>query len=93
MKKIMVAFTVAVSLIVGCKDSLINPEVLKQNDSSQKSWITLLQNPQMGVETNYTASKWIDGETGGSVELNINYATRNSVNVIIAAKIEVPAGA
>jgi hypothetical protein len=93
MKKIMVAFTVVVSLLLGCKDTLLNPDVVKQNDSSQKSWITLPQNPQMGVETNYTASKLIDGETGGSVVLNINYVTRNSVNVIIGAKIEVPAGA
>ncbi|MEJ2616899.1 MAG: hypothetical protein P8Z35_18235, partial [Ignavibacteriaceae bacterium] len=93
MRKILVAFTVVVALIIGCKDSLINPEVVKQNDNNQKSWITLPQNPQMSVETDYTASKQIDGETGGSVELKINYVTRNSVNVIIEAEIDVPAGA
>ena len=47
----------------------------------------------MSVETNYSASKLIDGKTGGSVELNINYVTRASVNVIIKAEIVVLAGA
>ena len=93
MKKLFITLVLIVPLFVGCSDSLVNPEAVKPIDNNQKSWITLPQNPQMSVETDYSASKLIDGETGGSVELNINYVTRNSVNVIINAKIDVPAGA
>lgn len=93
MKKILITLALIIPLFVGCSDSLVNPETVKQNDNSQRSWITLPQNPQMSIESNYTASKVIDGETGGNVKLTINYVTRNYVNVIINAEIYVPAGA
>ncbi len=93
MKKILVALAIAILFLVGCSDSIVNPEVVKQNDNNQKSWITLPQNPRMTIETDYSASEIIDGETGGSVELNINYVTKASNNVKIEAEIDVPAGA
>lgn len=80
------------SLLIGCSDSLINPENINQNNN-QKSWITLPKNQAMAVENDYSASKIINGETGGSFELNIKYKAEGSVNVKIKAKIDVPAGA
>ncbi|MFZ0455878.1 MAG: hypothetical protein WAM24_19175 [Ignavibacteriaceae bacterium] len=59
----------------------------------KKSWIKLPENPGMVADSEYSASKVIDGETGGIVELNINYVTKGSVNVLIDAFIEVPSGA
>jgi hypothetical protein len=92
MKKILILLAVVIPFFVGCSDSLVNPDAVNHNDNL-KSWITLPHNPNMTVESNYTASKIITGETGGNVELNINYITKASVNVRITAEIEVPAGA
>jgi hypothetical protein len=93
MKKIFVVFTLLIPFLIGCSDSILNPQPANQIDNNKKSWITLPQNPGLGVESYYSASKLINGETGGKVDLNINYVTRYSVNVIISASIEVPAGA
>jgi hypothetical protein len=81
------------SLLISCSDSIVNPDDINSANNSHKSWIILPQNEAMSVESNYTAAKMINGETGGSVELNINYVAQGSVNVKINAEIEVPAGA
>ncbi|MGB8319314.1 MAG: hypothetical protein WCE54_14370 [Ignavibacteriaceae bacterium] len=93
MKKLLIVLVVPILFLLGCSDSLVNPEILKSNENNHRSWITLPQNPGMNVESNYYSSKVIDGNTGGNVELKVNYVTRSSVNVIIEAEIEVPAGA
>lgn len=92
MKKLFVVFTVIVSLLVGCSDSITNSDPIDQI-TNQKSWITLPENSQMRLESYYSASKVINGEVGGSVKLDINYVSKSDVNVIITAEIEVPAGA
>ena len=109
MQKILVTLAVVIPLLIGCSDSIVNPETANQTNTDQttstdqtdstnqiaqkRSWIDLPANPGMVADSEYSASKVIDGETGGIVELNINYVTRASVNVIINASIEVPAGA
>ncbi len=92
MKRLFIVLAVVIPFLFGCKDSLVNPEPSNQV-SNQKSWVTLPPNPEMKVESDYTASKLIDGETGGNVQLTINYLTKGSVNIIINASIEIPAGA
>jgi hypothetical protein len=92
MKKLIVILAVIIPLFVGCSDSIVNPGLVNQT-TNQKSWISLPKNSQMSIESNYSASKVIDGDIGGSVELNVNYVTTRGVNVIISAVIEVPAGA
>lgn len=84
-------------MLIGYSDSIVNPETANQIDNpkqliDKKSWIELPKNPAMVADSEYSASKVIDGETGGIVELNINYVAKGSVNVIINASIEVPAG-
>ncbi|MEJ2614920.1 MAG: hypothetical protein P8Z35_08180 [Ignavibacteriaceae bacterium] len=109
MRKILVALAVIFPLIIGCSDSIVNPETANQTNTDQinntdqtdstaqtaqkRSWIKLPPNPGMVENSEYSASKVIDGDIGGIVELNINYVTKGSVNVIINASIEVPAGA
>ncbi len=93
MKKISIVLAVVIPLLIGCSDSVVNPEAVNQNNNNQKSWIALPQNPKMTIESYYTASKVINGYIGGDVELNINYVTNGSVNVKIEAEIDVPAGA
>ena len=80
------------SLLIGCSDSVVNPDNINQNDN-QKSFITLPQKQTTAVESDYSASKVINGETGGSFELNIKYKSKASDNVKIKAEIVVPAGA
>ena len=91
--KIWFTIIVAVSaLLIGCSDSVVNPENTIQNNN-QKSWITLPKSQGMAVESDYSASQVIDGETGGSFDLNIKYKAKSGANVKIKAKIEVPSGA
>ena len=92
MKRLFIVLAVVIPFLFGCKDSIVDPQS-PNPASNQKSWISLPPNPEMKVESDYTASKLIDGEAGGDVELNINYVTKGAVNVIITASIEVPAGA
>jgi hypothetical protein len=80
------------SFLIGCSDSVVNPDNINQNNN-QKSWITLPKNQSMAVESDYSASKIISGETGGSVELNIKYKAEGSADVKIKARIDIPAGA
>lgn len=97
MQKILVILALVIPFFIGCSDSIVNPDSANQSDSinqkPQKSWIELPKNPGMSTDSEYSASKIIDGSIGGIVELNINYVTKGSVNVIINASIEVPAGA
>jgi hypothetical protein len=93
MMKIWLTVLVAISsILIGCSDSVVNPDSTNQNNS-QKSWITLPQKQAVAVESDYSASKVINGETGGSIELNIKYKAKGSGNVKIKAEIVVPAGA
>jgi hypothetical protein len=92
MKKMLIVMALVIPMFWGCSDTILNPDSTNQT-TNQKSWITLPKNPAMGVEEEYSASKVINGETGGTVELNVNYVTKSTVNVIINAVIEVPAGA
>jgi hypothetical protein len=93
MKKTVTILAVVIPLLVGCSDSLVNPVSPNKTNDAQKSWITLPENPGIGVESFYSASKEIEGDTGGSVGLEINYVTKASVNIIITASIDVPPGA
>ena len=92
MKKIFVVLAFVIPFLAGCSDSITNSDTADQI-VNQRSWITLPENSQMRVESDYSASKLINGEIGGNVELNINYVSKTGVNVIISAEIEVPAGA
>jgi len=92
MKTWFTILAVVSSLLIGCTDSVVNPDNISQNNS-QKSWISLPQKQAAAVESDYSASKVINGETGGSFELNVKYTAKGSENVKIKAKIEVPAGA
>ena len=93
MMKIWLTVLVAISsILIGCSDLVVNPDNINQSNN-QKSWITLPQKQATAVESDYSASKVINGETGGSFELNIKYVAKGSNNVKIKAKIEVPAGA
>ena len=95
MKNILILLALIVPFMIGCSDSIVSPESSTNpvNNNSQKSWITLPKNPAMKVEDEYSASKLINGDVGGSVELEINYVTQGSINIVIDAEIEVPAGA
>lgn len=110
MRKFLVVLAVALPLLIGCSDSIVNPESANQIENTiqtdstiqvdstnqisyKKGWISLPKNPGMVADSEYSASKVIDGDSGGVVELNINYVTKGSVNIIIVASIEVPAGA
>jgi len=88
MKKILITIALVIPFMIGCSDSIVNPEV----NNSQKSWITLPKNTEMTVEDDYSASNIIDGSKGGEVKLNINYKTKSSVHIKIEAKIKVPKG-
>ncbi|MFZ0452851.1 MAG: hypothetical protein WCE54_18815 [Ignavibacteriaceae bacterium] len=91
--KIWFTLLVVVSFfVIGCSDSALNPENTNQNND-QKSWITLPKSQSTAVESDYSASKVINGETGGSFDLNIKYPVKGGANVKIKAKIEIPAGA
>ena len=92
MKKILITIAFIIPFIIGCSDSLVNPEFTTQ-DNSQKSLISLPKNAEMTVENDYSASNLIDGSKGGEVKLNINYKTESSDYVKINAKIKVPKGA
>jgi hypothetical protein len=99
MGKLFVVFAVVIPLLIGCSDSSVNPQNenqntnLSQNNVAKKSWIILPKNENARPDSDYSASKVIDGTVGGMVELNVNYVVKGSVNVIIDASIEVPAGA
>ncbi len=93
MKRILITIAIMIPFLIGCSDSVVNPESAPQANNSQKSWITLPQNAGMTVENDYTASNIIDGSKGGVVKLNINYKTKTSVDITIQAKIKVPKGA
>lgn len=95
MRKFLVILAVVISLLIGCVDSVVNPETTNDNTnqvSYKRSWIALPKNLDMGADSEYSASKVIDGDIGDSVKLNIDYVVKGSVNVIINASIEVPAG-
>jgi hypothetical protein len=99
MKIFFIVLAFVIPLIIGCSDSSVNPETadqtntIPQPNNMQKSWIKLPPNPGVAADSEYSASKIIDGEVGGTVELNVNYVRTSQVNVIIDAEIEVPAGA
>ncbi len=93
MKRILIAIALVIPFMIGCSDSLVNPESAPQVNNSQKSWITLPKNTEMSVENDYSASNIIDGSKGGEVKLDINYKTKSSVHIKIKAKIKVPKGA
>ncbi len=93
MTKILIVLALVVPFMIGCSDSIVNPDSTAQVNNSQKSWITLPNNPGMAVEDEYSASRVINGDIGGNVLLKINYKSRSSANVIIVAEIDVPAGA
>jgi hypothetical protein len=99
MKIFFIVLAFVIPLMIGCSDSSVNPEAadqtntITQPNNMQKSWIKLPPNPGVAADSEYSASKLIDGEIGGTVELNVNYVRTSQVNVIIDAVIEVPAGA
>jgi hypothetical protein len=93
MKRIWITIALVIPFMIGCSDSIVNPESPTQLNSSQKSWIVLPQNAGMTVESDYSASNIIDGGKGGEVNLNINYKTKSSDHVKIQAKIKIPSGA
>ena len=99
MKIFFIVLAFVIPLIIGCSDSSVNPETadqtntIPQPNNMQKRWIKLPPNPGVAADSEYSASKIIDGEVGGTVELNVNYVRTSQVNVIIDAEIEVPAGA
>ena len=93
MSKLLILFALVFPLIIGCSDSIVNPNPITQVNNNRKSWITLPENPGMRVEDDYSASKVINGDVGGNVVLNIIYKSKHSANVIINAEIDVPAGA
>jgi hypothetical protein len=79
-------------------NNLTPPDSTNQADSTnqinyKRSWISLPKNPDLGSDSEYSASKVIDGEIGDTLNLNINYVVKGGVNIIINASIEVPAGA
>ncbi len=93
LKKILITIALMIPFMIGCSDSIVNPDPTTQVNNNQKSWISLPKNPGMTVENDYSASKVINGDIGGNVQLNINYVTKSAVNVIISAEITVPEGA
>lgn len=93
MKRILITMMLVIPFMIGCSDSVVNPESSPQVKNSQKSWITLPKNAEITIENDYSASNIIEGSKGGEVKLNINYKTKSSVHIKIVAKIKVPKGA
>ena len=95
MKKVIVslALVLLIPILWGCSDSVVNPISENPTANNQKGWITLPKNPGMRVEDDYSASKVIDGNMGGEVQLNVDYKATSSLHIKIAAKIKVPKGA
>jgi hypothetical protein len=90
--KIFILIIFLIPLLDGCSDTPLNTDDSGRLNSN-KEWITLPENSGLSTEEEYTASKFINGGTGGILSLTREYKTSGGKNFFLIASVEVPVGA
>lgn len=90
MKKLLLLLTFLGLIIAGCSDSSNNPVSIKP---SQKNLIPLPEKSSLSVETQFSISKTINGEEGGSINLVRFYFSFRGKLVFVFAHLEIPKNA
>jgi PBP1b-binding outer membrane lipoprotein LpoB len=82
----------AIFILAGCsKQNSVTAPISSQTQSNRQ-WIKINHTPSLSVENTYSASKSIDGNKGGTVELSQTF--RNNGNwALVTAKLTIPKGA
>ncbi len=90
MKKLLLLLTFLGLIIAGCSDTSNNPVALKP---SHKSLIPLPEKSSLSTETQFSVSKTINGEEGGTINLVRFYFSFRGNLVFVFAHLNIPANA
>ena len=92
MKYYLLIPILAIFILAGCakENSIMGPQSSTNQSTSQ--WIKIIHTPSLSVENTYTASKSIDGNKGGTVELAQIFKDDGNW-ALVTAKLTIPKGA
>jgi hypothetical protein len=87
MKKVhvFVLLVLAGIVLAGCtkENSVVGPQ---QQQQAKNQWIQINHSSSLSVENTYTASRWINGSWGGTIEMDKDFRSNGqhaSVTVIL----------
>ena len=91
MKRLLSIAAVLMVLFVGCSEQMsVNSPV--NTNTAEPNWITLPQAEGNSIEQSFSASKSINGSTGGTIYLNKTYTANTGNSVTIKATAKISAG-